>query len=109
MQPSELGIGCGGVDLNRNFGFHWRDVLTPLHIQGGSDLPCTETYAGPSAWSEPESRALRDFILEHKNTIVVSSMKKGPSHAAGCNDIYCRGKGEEEKEESRCSRSFHSR
>lgn len=68
-------LGCMGTDLNRNFGFHWRDV-SPLHIQGGSDLPCTETYAGPNAWSEPESRAVRDFVLAHKNTIVVRGAEK---------------------------------
>ena len=38
-----------GVDLNRNFGFNWRaDSVEP---------------SGPAAWSEPEARALRDFIL----------------------------------------------
>lgn len=30
--------GCTGVDLNRNFGFHW---LT----SGSSGTPCSEIYA----------------------------------------------------------------
>lgn len=38
-----------GVDLNRNCGFNWR---------AASDEP-----PGPGPWSEPESCALRDFIL----------------------------------------------
>lgn len=38
-----------GVDLNRNFGFNWR-------------ADCVEP-PGSGPWSEPESRALRDFIL----------------------------------------------
>ena len=37
-----------GLDLNRNFDFNWRaDSVEP---------------SGPQPWSEPESRALRDFI-----------------------------------------------
>jgi hypothetical protein len=46
-----------GVDLNRNFGFAWGydDV-------GSSPNPANETYRGPSAFSEPESAALRDLI-----------------------------------------------
>ena len=55
--------GCGngtnrGVDLNRNFGYNWgaNDV-------GSSPNPCSATYRGESAFSEPETAALRDFIL----------------------------------------------
>lgn len=40
-----------GVDLNRNFPYRWRS------INHGK-----ETWSGPSAASEPETRALRDFI-----------------------------------------------
>lgn len=51
-----LGVGrCSGVDLNRNFGFHWGG-------QGASRQPCAETFAGRGAFSEPESRAVRDFM-----------------------------------------------
>lgn len=52
------GVGrgrCAGVDLNRNFGYHWGG-------QGASKNPCAETFAGTGAFSEPESRALRDFM-----------------------------------------------
>jgi hypothetical protein len=45
-----------GVDLNRNSSFRWGSVDSPS--QGG----CTATYPGPSAASEPEVRALEDFI-----------------------------------------------
>ncbi|XP_075983179.1 uncharacterized protein LOC142981269 [Anticarsia gemmatalis] len=44
-----------GIDLNRNFGFLWMTV-------GASNNPCAETFAGPSAFSEPESRAIRDYV-----------------------------------------------
>ena len=55
-------FGCRGVDPNRNFDFHWNEV-------GSSDNPCTDIYAGPRAFSEPETKAVADFILGHKNQI----------------------------------------
>ncbi|KRY00182.1 Carboxypeptidase A1 [Trichinella pseudospiralis] len=48
------------VDLNRNFNFNFGG-------QGSSTDPCDETFQGPFAFSEPESRAVRDFVLAHKN------------------------------------------
>jgi hypothetical protein len=53
---------CKGVDLNRNFDFHWSE-------SGSSSNPCEEDYQGPSAFSEPESRTVRDFVLGHKNEL----------------------------------------
>uniref|UniRef100_A0A0N5A2F1 ShKT domain-containing protein n=1 Tax=Parastrongyloides trichosuri TaxID=131310 RepID=A0A0N5A2F1_PARTI len=47
---------CSGVDLNRNFDFHWAE-------SGSSDDLCSEIYQGKSAFSEPESRAIRDKLL----------------------------------------------
>jgi len=47
-------LGCKGADPNRNWGFHW--------LEGGSSTnPCTDTYAGSSAFSEPETRAASIF------------------------------------------------
>lgn len=52
------GDGSYGVDLNRNFGFAWGyDNI------GSSNIPGDETYRGPSAFSEPESQAVRDLAL----------------------------------------------
>jgi hypothetical protein len=49
--------GSFGVDLNRNYSYRWgADDL------GSSPLPSSPTYRGPDPFSEPESRALRDFI-----------------------------------------------
>ncbi|XP_064090897.1 carboxypeptidase B-like [Macrobrachium nipponense] len=47
---------CVGVDLNRNFGYQWGG-------NGTSSNPCSNIYKGASAFSEPESRALRDAML----------------------------------------------
>ena len=52
------GSGCYGVDLNRNFGYQWGYNNT-----GSSPDPCDETYRGPSAFSEPESQAIRDLAI----------------------------------------------
>jgi len=58
------GGGCYGVDLNRNFGYMWGyDNI------GSSPDPCASTYRGPSAFSEPESQAVRDLaIIKNYNT-----------------------------------------
>ncbi|KJH41969.1 shTK domain protein [Dictyocaulus viviparus] len=46
---------CQGVDLNRNFKFHWAE-------SGSSFEPCSNIYHGDHVFSEPESRAVRDFL-----------------------------------------------
>ncbi len=67
--------GSFGVDLNRNFevGF------TP------NKNTTSNVYSGPSAFSEPETAALRDFVLEHDNiTIALDYHSQGnvffPAH-----------------------------
>ncbi len=45
-----------GVDLNRNFSFNWGSVVGP-----GAN-PCTQTFPGGSAASEPETQAIQDFL-----------------------------------------------
>ncbi|XP_058793717.1 carboxypeptidase B-like [Phymastichus coffea] len=55
-------VRCRGVDANRNFDISWMST-------GASSNPCSDTYAGPSAFSEPETIALRDFLLSLKGRI----------------------------------------
>ncbi|KAF8365832.1 hypothetical protein PRIPAC_83661, partial [Pristionchus pacificus] len=50
---------CRGVDLNRNFDFHFKE-------SGSSDDPCSEIYQGKTAFSEPETRAIRDAVLSRR-------------------------------------------
>jgi len=54
----DLGGGEYGVDLNRNYSYEWGG-------DGSSGDPSSTIYRGPSAFSEPETQALRDFILAH--------------------------------------------
>lgn len=50
------GGGTFGVDLNRNYGLGWG-----TNNQGSSPNTNSDTYRGPSAFSEPETQAMRDF------------------------------------------------
>ncbi|CAH2094783.1 unnamed protein product [Euphydryas editha] len=45
-----------GVDLNRNFDFAWMTA-------GASNNSCSQTFAGPAPNSEPETRAISQYIL----------------------------------------------
>ncbi|XP_014234510.1 carboxypeptidase B-like [Trichogramma pretiosum] len=55
---------CMGVDANRNFDYQWMSV-------GASPYACSSQYAGSRPFSEPETRALRDFILSRRGLIKV--------------------------------------
>lgn len=69
------GDGTFGVDLNRNFSVKFRHSMdTDSNI-----------YSGPHAFSEPETRAIRDFVITHKNiTIALDYHSQGnvffPAH-----------------------------
>ena len=69
-----------GVDLNRNFGYEWGANNT-----GSSPDPCSDVYRGESAFSEPETQAVRDFILDHdfKNVLHYHSYSNLYIHAFG--------------------------
>ncbi|XP_063403497.1 carboxypeptidase B-like [Mytilus trossulus] len=53
---------CYGVDPNRNWDYEWCK-------EGASKEPCSDTYCGPSAFSEVEVKAVADFISAQKGTI----------------------------------------
>jgi carboxypeptidase T len=61
------GDGSFGIDLNRNYGYQWGyDDL------GSSPHPDSDLYRGPAAFSEPETRAVRDFFLSRRFGALVS-------------------------------------
>ncbi len=47
-----------GVDLNRNWGYQWGGA-------GSSPSPSSDIYRGTAAFSEPETRVLRDLALSY--------------------------------------------
>ncbi|CAH0695834.1 unnamed protein product [Spodoptera exigua] len=50
---------CYGVDGNRNYGYKWA-------VSGVSNDPChKETYAGPKPFSEPETRMVRNIMMDN--------------------------------------------
>lgn len=49
--------GTFGVDLNRNYGYNWG-----YDDDGSSPNTNSATYRGPSAFSEPETQLVRDFV-----------------------------------------------
>ena len=54
-----------GVDLNRNYGYKFAH-----DNQGSIGKYCGEDFRGPEAFSEPETRAMRDFLIDHPNVII---------------------------------------
>ena len=60
-----------GVDLNRNYPFGF-------NISSASTDPCHWLYRGPFPFSEPETCAVRDFLLKWDNVELVINL-----HAAG--------------------------
>ncbi|KAA3628068.1 MAG: T9SS C-terminal target domain-containing protein [Bacteroidetes bacterium] len=61
------GDGSHGVDLNRNYGYEWGH-----DNEGSSTNPLSETYRGTAPFSEPETRAVRDFCNEHQFQIALN-------------------------------------
>ncbi len=59
--------GSFGIDLNRNYGYKWG-----VDDIGSSPSPLSEAFRGPSAFSEPETRAVRDLFLRRDFRAVVS-------------------------------------
>ncbi|KAJ8713183.1 hypothetical protein PYW08_008487 [Mythimna loreyi] len=53
---------CLGVDGNRNFGRNWNTI-------GTSPDPCSQIYPGPNAFSEQETRNVRDIMNEYLDRI----------------------------------------
>ncbi|MFX1561594.1 MAG: M14 family zinc carboxypeptidase [Promethearchaeota archaeon] len=62
VNEDEVGL----VDLNRNYATFWS--------VGGGDLliPETQVYCGNESFSEPETRAFRDFALKHRFAMAYS-------------------------------------
>jgi hypothetical protein len=58
------GDGTYGVDLNRNWGFMWGSSGTSGNTSSG-------TYGGPSAFSEPETQAVRDLSLAYEFRVLM--------------------------------------
>jgi carboxypeptidase T len=56
-----------GIDLNRNYGFNWA-----YDNVGSSPTTNDETYRGPSAFSEPETQAIKWFDEHHQIKMAIN-------------------------------------
>ncbi|EGZ09169.1 hypothetical protein PHYSODRAFT_564892 [Phytophthora sojae] len=56
-----------GVDLNRNY-----DVCFAINSKGSSNDPCGDDYNGPTAFSEPETQAVRDLVERNTSDFSVA-------------------------------------
>lgn len=63
-KPEEEKVQCYGTDPNRNWAHLWNQ-------RGASFSECSEFYAGPKAFSEPETRAVSTFLMENRKQIKV--------------------------------------
>lgn len=57
--------GSFGVDLNRNYSYGWG-------TGGSSTNPRSDIYMGKAPFSEPETKAVKDFFNSHKVSIALS-------------------------------------
>jgi hypothetical protein len=79
------GDGTYGVDLNRNWGYMWG-----YDNEGSSPYTYSETYRGPSAFSEPETQVVRNFINSHNFSFIINAHTYGGYllYPWGYDDIY---------------------
>lgn len=60
--------GTKGVDLNRNYGYEWGyDNI------GSSNQSSSDTYRGPSAFSEPETQCIKQLCQRMKFTAAINN------------------------------------
>ena len=71
MQRKNMRNTCNGsadgIDPNRNYSYMWA-----LDDQGSSSDPCSETYRGTSAFSEPETQAVKNFVEQRDFKIAMN-------------------------------------
>ena len=74
------GSGQKGVDLNRNYGVDWSDCAGASSSCGSSNTSA-ETYWGTSAFSEPETQAIRDLCYARNFVAAFDQHCSGPYYS----------------------------
>jgi carboxypeptidase T len=57
----------GGIDLNRNYGYKWG-----IKDSGSSPNECAEDYRGASAFSEPETQAVKSVVEANHESLKIA-------------------------------------
>jgi hypothetical protein len=74
---------ANGVDLNRNWNYLWSGPEdASAQAQRRAPIPQDEQYPGPSAFSEFESRTLRDLATEFRPDLYIN-------YHSGIREMYC--------------------
>ena len=76
--------GNYGVDLNRNYSVDWGTCATVTcgaPSSCGSSSGSSDTYYGPSAFSEPETRAVRDLCYARNFVAAIDQHAYGPYYS----------------------------
>ncbi len=60
------GLECDGVDINRNYDYGWGPH------SGSSPSPCSQTYRGAAAASEPETQVIQNLLQDQQFALGVS-------------------------------------
>jgi len=71
----------GYTDLNRNYDSYWRDG------NGWEDDTLSQIYPGPTPFSEPETQAVRNFMLQH-NFGMAYSLHSGTNATLFTDGVY---------------------
>lgn len=74
-QTTACPLGLQGVDLDRNYGYAF--AYDDLGSSGQSSV-CADDYRGPSAFSEPETLAMKNFLSSWPNIFIALNL-----HSAG--------------------------
>ncbi|CAH2074042.1 unnamed protein product, partial [Iphiclides podalirius] len=76
---------CVGVDVDRNWDYHWGEM-------DSSRDPCADNYAGPNPFSEPETRAVSEFLAEHRGQIKVGTASEVRQPASGMSHDWAKAR-----------------
>jgi carboxypeptidase T len=74
------GDGTFGVDLNRNWSYDW-NLCGGAGSSCGSSITSSDTYWGPAAFSEPETQAVRSFVISHHIVSMIDQHSFGPYYS----------------------------
>jgi hypothetical protein len=69
-----------GVDLNRNYGIDWGNC-SGATSSCGSNVKTDDTYYGTSAFSEPETQAIRNFVQSRHFVTAIDQHCFGPYYS----------------------------
>lgn len=72
--------GSYGVDLNRNYGVDWGNC-SGATTSCGSATQSADTYYGTAAFSEPETKAIRDFTYTRRFVAMIDQHAFGPYYS----------------------------